>query len=335
MKLTQKLSPKIFWFSQGVILLSGLIFLTGLYYFLNAPTQNDPSYAAKGPVTTLPKSLRIDLDQPDDNLLTFASSLVVSGNTLPNLRILISTESQDSVVESKKDGSFSTVVKLDEGINNLTVVVFDAAGESKQIERTVYYSKEKISIINFIIPTVYAADSTPSADIKTKLEELKKEIASKAAKLKQAVSQKLTNKAYAGKVENATETSATLITKSGAKIISFNQDTLFESKIKTKKKFIKLSPGDYVASLGDIDDTGVLTAKKIILMLPPTQQKNYLRGEIVSVSGSLVTLADKNLKAHAVSLKKDFKLKLKDIVILTGNFNKNEVFEAGFVYVIP
>lgn len=182
---------------------------------------------------------------------------------------------------------------------------------------------------------VYAADSTPSADIKIKLEELKKEIASKAAKLKQAVSQKLTNKAYVGKVENATETSATLFTKSGAKIITINQDTVFESRIKTKKKFTRLSPGDYVASLGDIDDTGVLTAKKIMLMPPPPQQKNYLRGEIVSVSGSLVILADKNLKTHTVSLKKDFKLKLKDIVILTGNFNKNEVFETGFVFVIP
>lgn len=334
MKLTQKLSPRVFFLSQAMILFLGLIFLGSLYYVLYAPNNSESSITA-GPVTTLPKSLRIDLDQPDDNLLTFASSLVVSGNTLPNLRILISTESQDSVVESKKDGSFSTVVKLEEGINNLTVVVFDAAGESKQIERTVYYSKEKISIINFIIPTVYAADSTPSADIKSKLEELKKEIASKAAKLKQAVSQKLTNKAYAGKVENATETSATLFTKSGAKIITVNQDTVFESKAKTKKKFIKLSPGDYVAALGDIDDTGVLTAKKMMLMPPPPQQKNYLQGEIVSVSGSLVTLVDKNLKTHAVSLKKDFKLKLKDIVILTGNFNKNEVFEAGFVFVIP
>lgn len=143
MKLTQKLSPKIFWLSQTVILLSGLIFLTGLYYVLNSP-QNDPSYATRGPVTTMPKSLRIDLDQPDDNLLTFSSSLVVSGNTLPNLRVLISTESQDSVVESKKDGSFSTVINLNEGINNLVVVVFDTGGETKQIERTIYYSKEKI-----------------------------------------------------------------------------------------------------------------------------------------------------------------------------------------------
>lgn len=191
-----------------------------------------------------------------------------------------------------------------------------------------------IHTTNFILP-VYAVDSTPSADIKIKLEELKKEIASKAAKLKLAISQKLTNKTYAGTIENTTETSATLITKSGAKIITVNQDTVFESRIKTKKKFTKLSAGDYIAALGDIDDTGVLTAKKTILTPRPREQKNYLWGEIVSISDSLVNLADKNLKTHAVSLKKDFKLKLKDIVILTGNFNKNEIFEAGYIFVIP
>ncbi|EKD65299.1 MAG: hypothetical protein ACD_50C00131G0001, partial [uncultured bacterium] len=45
---------------------------------------------------------------------------------------------------------------------------------------------------NYELRTVYAANSTPSADIKAKLEELKKEIASKAAKLKQEIGRRLT-----------------------------------------------------------------------------------------------------------------------------------------------
>lgn len=198
-----------------------------------------------------------------------------------------------------------------------------------------------IIIISFVIVIIFipglteAAESTPSPEIQKKLDDLKTAIASKAAKLKNEVSQKLTNKAYVGTVENKTENSLTVVTKAGAKIISFNQDTVFESKIKSKKKFPKnMTTGDYLAALGDIDDTGVLSAKKIIL-LPPTnlQPKTYLWGEIVSTSNSLVSLKDKNLKIHGVSLKKNFDLKLGDIVILTGNFNKNEVFEAGFVFV--
>ncbi|MDP3733037.1 MAG: hypothetical protein Q8Q91_00705 [Candidatus Daviesbacteria bacterium] len=150
MKLTRKLSSKAFYLSQALILIIGLIFLTGLYYILNSP-QNNSSYATRGPasrqggpVTILPKSLRIDLDQPEENLLTFQSSVIVSGNTLPFTQVLITTGSQDLVIESKKDGSFSTVIKLDKGVNNLTAVVFDQNGDSKSLERTVYYSKEKI-----------------------------------------------------------------------------------------------------------------------------------------------------------------------------------------------
>ncbi|MDP3733036.1 MAG: hypothetical protein Q8Q91_00700, partial [Candidatus Daviesbacteria bacterium] len=84
----------------------------------------------------------------------------------------------------------------------------------------------------YILP-VRAADSTPSADIKSKLEELKKEIASKAAKLKNEISRKLINKAYIGTVENKqsfsankTATEITLVTKTGAKIVTINQDTV-------------------------------------------------------------------------------------------------------------
>ena len=143
MKLTRKLSSKAFYLSQSLILIFGLIFLSGLYYILNSP-QNNSSYTTRGPVTILPKSLRIDLDLPEENLLTFQPSVIVSGNTLPFTQVLITTYSHDLVIESKKDGSFSTVIKLDKGVNNLTAVVFGQNGESKSIERTVYYSKEKI-----------------------------------------------------------------------------------------------------------------------------------------------------------------------------------------------
>ena len=122
MKLTRKLSSKAFYLSQSLILIFGLIFLSGLYYILNSP-QNNSSYTTRGPVTILPKSLRIDLDLPEENLLTFQPSVIVSGNTLPFTQVLITTDSQDLVIESKKDGSFSTVIKLDKGVNNLTAVV--------------------------------------------------------------------------------------------------------------------------------------------------------------------------------------------------------------------
>ncbi len=95
----------------------------------------------------------------------------------------------------------------------------------------------------------FAADSTPSSDIKSKLADLEKEIASKAAKLKQQISGKLSNKAYIGKVKVISTNTITIATVNGPKLVNINQDTIFESKIKTKK-YLRL--GDWFARAGKL-----------------------------------------------------------------------------------
>lgn len=188
----------------------------------------------------------------------------------------------------------------------------------------------------FTVSPVRAADSTPSADIKTKLEELKKQIASKAAVLKQEVDKKLTNKAYVGKIKTKSESAITIASKNGPRIVNINQDTQFVSQVKSKKYSQKLaSEEDYVAALGDIDENQVLTAKKIIL-LPTTNNelRTYLWGQIAAISDKLITLKTRDLKNASVSLP-EAKFKLNDFVILTGTKGKNDIFEADFVYVIP
>ncbi len=193
-----------------------------------------------------------------------------------------------------------------------------------------------LGLLPFLHP-VFAAESSPSADVKSKLEELKKQIASKAAILKQEVHKKLTNKAYVGKIKTKSPTAITIATKNGPKIVNINQDTLFENKVKGKKYSYKLaSEEDYLASLGDIDENQVLTAKKIVLLDPkPQTPKSYLWGQIVAISDKLVTLKDRNFKNIAASLPDQRAVKLNDFVILTGILGKNEIFEATFVYVIP
>ncbi len=184
-----------------------------------------------------------------------------------------------------------------------------------------------IIFITIIAPSAKAAESTPSSSIKSKLEELKKEIASKAAILKTEINRKLKDKAYTGKITTKSQTSLTLATKSGPKIVNINKDTLFTKGLRT------LAEDDLVAALGDVDETGVLTARKIVLIPQPAAQKTYLRGQIVSVSNKLVTLKSKNLKNIAVSGVSQ-KVKINNFVIITGS-KKGEVFEADFVYAIP
>lgn len=191
---------------------------------------------------------------------------------------------------------------------------------------------------SLIINPVYATESTPSSEIRSKLDELKKEIASKAAKLKQEISHKLKDKAYVGLVKAVSETSLTLAASSGPKMVSINQDSVFESKLKSKKKFSResLSTEDYIAALGDIDETGVLIAKKIILLPTPNSKlKTYFWGQVISISDKLITLKDKNFKNVAASLPLKSEVKLNDFVILTGSVDKSEIFDADFVFVIP
>lgn len=144
MKLRKKLSSKQFILSQTLILIASLTFLFGLYYILNIQYRKPQNLFSNGPVTTAPKTLRLDLDQPADDSLTFQSSIIISGQTAPGVNVLISTNTDDLVIKSKTDGSFSTILDLDEGVNKIIAVVFDSVGDSRFVKRTVYYSKEKI-----------------------------------------------------------------------------------------------------------------------------------------------------------------------------------------------
>lgn len=144
MKLNKKIPTKHFLLSQILILIIGLALLAGLYYILNIQYQKSSNPFSNGPVTTPPKTLRLTLDHPDEDNLSFQSSIIVSGQTAPLKEVLIFTDSQDLVIKSKTDGSFSTILNLDEGVNRITVAVFDVTGDSRSAERTVYYSKEKI-----------------------------------------------------------------------------------------------------------------------------------------------------------------------------------------------
>lgn len=187
------------------------------------------------------------------------------------------------------------------------------------------------------LSTIHAADSTPSADVKAKLEELKKEIASKAAKLKQEVNRKLQNKAYIGKVKTRSSQTLTLATDKGPKIVNINQDTVFESKVKGKKFSQKLlAEEDFLVALGDVDETAVLTAKKLIL-LPSinVEPKTSLWGQIVAISDKLTTIKGKDLKNIAATFSNLSAIKVNDFVLLTGKIGKNEIFNGEFVYVIP
>lgn len=190
---------------------------------------------------------------------------------------------------------------------------------------------------------VYATDSTPSATIQSKLDALKKEIASKAATLKQEVNQKLQNKAYVGAIKSASGSSILVIDKNGVKNIKVNQDTVYENRLSKKKvlKFTDLKEGQLVAALGEMDELKNLIAKKIILLADSDWQEDFktktiLWGKVVSSDDEILTVRDRDGKNNAVSTKDiDTTIKTNEFAIFTGYLNKNSIITAAFGYIIP
>lgn len=141
--MSNKLSPKTFIFSQIFLLIAGLAFLASLYFYLNKDFSK-PSIANYIPVTQKPASFSLEVNNPEDQLLTYNKTIVISGKTSPKATVIISTNASDAGLEADSKGEFSTVVDLKPNINDLKISAFDEFGNTQSNTRTVFYTEEKI-----------------------------------------------------------------------------------------------------------------------------------------------------------------------------------------------
>ncbi|MBI4040063.1 hypothetical protein HY389_01775 [Candidatus Daviesbacteria bacterium] len=118
--------------------------LTYIFYLILNPKSADKYGFNLGPVTTAPVSLTLAVSSPDDNLLTNSPNLLISGTTSPNSLVVISTNDNDQILTASGSGDFSYTAKLNDGANSIKISTFDDQGNSKNEDRTVYYSAEKI-----------------------------------------------------------------------------------------------------------------------------------------------------------------------------------------------
>jgi hypothetical protein len=128
--------------SQFIIILLAVMFIGGMYLILNPlkPTI-DPF---KSPVTQAPVSLYLDINNPENESVSFDQSIILSGKTTPKASIIISSADYDLGVDANEFGDFSTVFPLAVGPNQIHIQVFDSMGNTKSVVRSVYYSQEKL-----------------------------------------------------------------------------------------------------------------------------------------------------------------------------------------------
>lgn len=210
----------------------------------------------------------------------------------------------------------------------------------------IFMALSSYTLVHAIEPTSTASSS--SADFQAKLKALQEEIASKAAKLKTEISKKLQNKAFIGFIKSISQTTITIGTETGTRIINLNEYTEYKGKKgKAVVNLNNLEVDDYIAALGDIDETETLTAKKIILLEPPKENKKQIVfGKVILLTSPIVTLQTKDNQkiTFQTSAKTVYQLGKK-----AGNFDNIELnkplvavitatadaWVARFIYIFP
>jgi len=247
--------------------------------------------------------------------------------------------------------------------NSSFIIPLYAASPAPLVSDNPQYATDSVKVLEKPVQVLGEQASSGgilSQSVDQKLQELQKEIASKAAQLKADVNKKIDNKAILCTVSIITDDSISLDSKSGNRKIKINEYTVFQneqapvgshsdSKQKTKKAFSKdlIQSGDTLVCLGDIDETGAMRAKNVVKIDPPTPQSyTYLLGEINVVKDLTFVLELRqkqtvNLNFSATTFIQngkdegvigDIKQGKQEVVILKP---PTEASQSAFIYLVP
>jgi hypothetical protein len=205
--------------------------------------------------------------------------------------------------------------------------------------------------VTYTLTPILAATASPSAspsDNDATLKQLQKEIASKAAQYKADVTKKIGNKAFIGTVKEIQNQTLIITTKKGDQKVITDQYTNFQDSVTKKPIVLKdLSKDNFLVTLGDVDDQGSLTAKKVI-RIKSFQLKDQFAvwGQIQTVLPSSITLTQANDQKFSLSLDQNTTFRLGDdeaslTDVKTSNFlislgikNSDNSLTSSFIYLL-
>lgn len=208
----------------------------------------------------------------------------------------------------------------------------------------------------FHIPRALAVEATSSSksanlpqSLVDKINELKKEIASKAANLKNEVDKKLSNRIVVGVITQVDLESNKISIQSGndTKVVAINDYTAFQNDLKkTSKVSIKdFSKDDFIVALGDLDDKNILNAKKLIKTTQPKNKVVILAGQVLSTNNpnfNLLTKDNQNLTVETTANTDIFvntteaafsDIKPKIFLITVGEKTSDKIQSSDFIYI--
>jgi hypothetical protein len=199
--------------------------------------------------------------------------------------------------------------------------------------------------------SVPSPTASASGTLAQKINELKEKAASKAADFIAQVTKKLQNKAYFGIISSIDNDTVKISFQNHDFITQTNEYTAYVATGKSAKKIASLkdlSKGDFVSALGDVDEKGVLKAKKLIKSpAVASDSANLVWGQVEKVVGGTITVKLPDTTSQIItSFGKSpiflgqnegslADLKIGRTIIARGKMTSNAGLTSTYIYIVP
>lgn len=299
-------------------------------------------------VTQETEGLLLSVSKPADGDFITSPKLEISGTTGKDAIIAVTGVKNDVIIETSS-GKFSTIVQVNEGVNQLTIFAFNPEdGGSVQESFDILYVNEKTAFGQILI----AEASTTNDENQTTINDLRENLSTKSSSLKQPSNFKKTF--VYGTITSINNPLFTLVTaEDGTKTAMSDELTNFylqSAKTKSAITFDDLKIGDMVAVAGIGKDDNFGTAKYVLVNKKISIKRYVFAGEVKKIAGSNITLSYINQAdlSQTVAIDKNTQIKIKgkesasvsdininDILVTTGNIAKTGKLEAKNIFVVP
>ena len=126
-----------------VAIIAGLAIASYEFYFYQQNKSGEEP-AAPSPSTSAPNGKTIlEIETPEPFSVTDKKTIEVKGKTVPHALIVLTTNTEDFVLEARDDGSFAKQILLGENENVLTITSYPENETSKTKELIVTYTTEE------------------------------------------------------------------------------------------------------------------------------------------------------------------------------------------------
>ena len=125
------------------------LLVSGVAFYLYQSTKTIPddkikTISIKPTVTPDLKtsSIFLSIDSPKDESVADKKIINVTGKTIKDAVVVVSTNIDDEVINPASNGNFSTTVNIENGQNQIEVTAIAPNGEEEKVIRTVTFSTE-------------------------------------------------------------------------------------------------------------------------------------------------------------------------------------------------